>query len=76
MVNEKKYVAKDYQSSNLGWISNIRGDENDSRLRKLIPYFNNTIFYLFPFATTTIFSVILYPRVVFLIKKILKKSEK
>ncbi len=35
-------------------------------------YLNNTLFYLIPFATTTIFSVLLYPRAVYLVKKTLK----
>ena len=47
MVNEKKYVAKDYQNSNLGWIANLQANQTiyNSKFGKLIPYLNNSIFY-------------------------------
>ena len=71
-------MAKDYQASSAAiwpnyFISNLN-IENESELKKIKfkSYFNYTLFYLGPFVTTAVFSVMLYSRIVYLVKRILR----
>jgi hypothetical protein len=64
IYDEKKYVAKDYISSGSFWQN-----EKDSITQK---YFKICLFYMTPFITTAVFSIFLYPRAVYVVKKLFK----
>ena len=72
-MEDKKNVAKDYISSNnYLWpnLFNIKFD--NSKHRMFYSYLNFCSFYLLPFCSTAIFSVFLYPKTVFFVKKLFK----
>jgi hypothetical protein len=67
-MDEKKYVAKDYQHSNNEWLG-LFGKKDQNVYKS---YLNICLFYIGPFVTTAIFSILLYPRIVYITKKIFK----
>lgn len=76
VIDEKKFVAKDYKASELViWPNLFINKENlDNNSAKLFlkSYLNFAYFYIAPFITTAIFSVFIYPKCVFVVKKVLK----
>ena len=77
VIDEKRYVAKDYQASNIEvwpsyFLSSKSFTEEELTKLKLKSYLNYTMFYLGPFITTSVFSMLFYPKAVYAVKKIFK----
>ena len=77
IMDEKKHVAVDYRSSKYKniWPNMINYEGLDEKtLNNLLmkSYFSFSMFYIIPFVGTSLFSIFLYPRFVFISKRILK----
>lgn len=72
---EKKTVAIDYSSRNsltFHWPPVFLIENEDSHNKHIISYIKAGLFYVIPLSITMLFSSIIYPKIVWMIKKITK----
>ncbi len=73
-LNEKKYVASDFASSNkldkFIWPSVFYQSQNQNEEKEYISYLKLISFYALPLGVTVLFSSLIYPKTIYLIKKI------